>query len=228
MRVRLILFSILYSLLLHSGRTGRCLFCKESGFLSLEQWSWLRIQQDVMRSEWKCLLFIRVVTAPRHTRRNGCSHSCGGAGTQWRKCGTAGLAYPEGRGAQKKRTVITVRLRLDRGEGGVGRQRHAVQMLQRRNQSLEFTFSCNCWVPAFPGAKEQRSNSYKDTAATWGLLKYPGSSALLYCDLGQTAWQQPVPSDCSCPSDLRLLRQQELKTLQLTLWISFWSVLLGC
>lgn len=63
-----------------------------------------------------------MVTAPRHTRRNGCSHSCGGAGTQWRKCGTAGLAYPEGRGAQKKRTVITVRLRLDRGGGRGGRK----------------------------------------------------------------------------------------------------------
>lgn len=80
----------------------------------------------------------------------------------------------------------------------------------------------NCWVWAFPGAEETILT--KKPRPRGRLDKHPGSAALgpLLPELGQEVWKQLVPLVTGSPRQLRLQRQQELRNLQLILWISFW------
>lgn len=83
----------------------------------------------------------------------------------------------KGRGVQKRRTVMPLRLRLDKGGREEARQRRAVLLLQQRtseggiHSSQELLRSC---IP-----RNRRHRSCEDTTATWNLLKYPAGSALL-------------------------------------------------
>lgn len=66
----------------------------------------------------------------------------------------------------------------------------------------------NCWVHALPGTEE---TTLMKTPLLGGRLdKCPGSAALLFLlsELGREVWQQRVLLVTSCPSHLRIQRQQ--------------------